>query len=187
MVSVWSLWLPIVLSAVFVFVASFIIHTLLRYHKNDIRKLDREAEVMAALRPFNIPPGDYGFPKAESMETMKKPEYLEKMKAGPVAFMTVVPNGPPDMNSSLLLWFLYSVLISIFAAYVTAKAFPAHGGSYRGVFRFAGCASFAGYSLALLQNSIWYKRNWGATLRGMFDGLIYGLLTAGTFGWLWPQ
>lgn len=41
-------------------------------------------------------------------------------------------------------------------------------------------------ALALLQNSIWYKRKWSSTLKSMADGLVYALVTAGTFGWLWP-
>jgi hypothetical protein len=186
MISVVSLWLPIVVSAVFVFIASSIIHMALGYHKNDLRKLPKEDEVMAALRPFDIPPGDYGMPLSGSMKAMKSPEFLEKMNKGPVAYLTVVPNGPPSMGTSLLLWFLYSVIVSIFAGYIAGAVLP-HGTHYRKVFQIAGCVAFTGYSLALLQYSIWYRRNWGATLKSVFDGLIYGLLTAGTFGWLWPH
>ena len=186
MVPVTSLWIPILLSAVIVFVASSIIHMLLSYHRNDLRKLSKEDEVMGVLRGFNIPPGDYAMPYAGSMEGMKKPEFIDKMKKGPVVFMTILPSGPPSMGKSLLLWFLYSVLVSFFAAYVTGRAL-APGVRYLAVFRFIGATAFMGYSLALLQNSIWYKRNWGMTLRSMFDGLVYGLLTAGTFGWLWPR
>ena len=186
MVPLTQLWLPILVSAVFVFVASSVIHMVLPYHRNDLRKLPKEDEVMDALRGFNIPPGDYLVPCAGSMEGMKKPEFLGKMKKGPVAFMTVIPSGPPSMGKSLILWFLYSVLVNFFAAYITGRALPA-GSHYLVVFRFVGSSAFMGYSLALLQNSIWYKRNWGTTLRSMFDGLVYGLLTAGTFGWLWPR
>jgi hypothetical protein len=28
---------------------------------------------------------------------------------------------------------------------------------------------------------------WSIVLKESFDGLIYSLLTAGTFGWLWPR
>jgi hypothetical protein len=185
MVSVWSLCLPVLLSAVFVFVASSIIHMVLKYHNNDLMKVEREDEVRAALRAFNIPPGDYCIPRPGSMEAMKSPEYQEKLKEGPVVLMTVMPNGPSTMGTSLLLWFLFSLLVSGFTAYVTGHALP-RGAGYRGVFRIAGCVSFAGYALALIPNSIWYKRSWGTTLRSMLDGLIYGALTAGTFGWLWP-
>ena len=186
MVPITALLVPLLLSAVIVFVASSIIHMVLPFHRNDLRKLPKEDEVMDALRGFNIPPGDYGIPCAGSMEGLKKPEFLDKMKMGPVAFMTVIPSGPPSMGKSLILWFLYSVLVNFFAAYITGRALPA-GSHYLVVFRFVGSSAFMGYSLALLQNSIWYKRNWGTTLRSMFDGLVYGLLTAGTFGWLWPR
>lgn len=186
MVAVLSLWLPILLSAVFVFVASSIMHMVLKYHSTDMRRFPKEEEMIAALRPLNIPPGDYFLPYAGSMAAHKSPEFLDKMKKGPVMIATVVPSGPPSMGSSLVLWFLYSVVVSIFAAYIAGRALPA-GAPYLAVFRFAGCTAFAGYSLALLQNSIWYKRNWAATLKSMFDGLVYGLLTAGAFGWLWPR
>jgi hypothetical protein len=186
MVPVMSLGVPIVVSAGIVFVASSIIHMVLPYHRNDLRKLPTEDEVMAALRRFNIPPGDYVVPHAGSPAGMKHPEFVEKMKKGPVVFMTLAPGGPPSMGKSLLLWFLYSIVVSVFAAYIAGRAL-APGAHYLEVFRFAGCSAFMAYSLALPQNSIWYKRNWRMTLKAMFDGLVYGLLTAGTFGWLWPR
>jgi hypothetical protein len=186
MVPVMSLWIPIVLSAVVVFVASSIMHMVLPYHRGDLRKVPKENEVMEALRTFNIPPGDYGMPLAGSMSGMKDPEFVKKMSAGPVIFMTVVPSGPPTMGLTLVLWFFYSVVVSVFAAYIAGRALGP-GAEYLQVFRFAGCTAFIAYSLALLQHSIWYKRNWGTTLKSMFDGLVYGLLTAGMFGWLWPR
>jgi len=185
MVELLSLWMPILVSAVFVFIVSSIIHMLLPYHRNDFGKVSSEDEVMGALRPFAIPPGDYILPRAGSTKEMNSPEFMEKMTKGPVVFMTVIKNGPPSMAGSLVLWFLYSVVISVFAAYIAGRALGP-GAHYLAVFRFAGCTAFAGYALALLQNSIWYKRNWGATLKSMFDGLVYALVTAGTFGWLWP-
>lgn len=185
MVSLTSLLLPIVLSAVVVFVASSVIHMLLKYHANDVRPVDDEDGVMNALRSFNLPPGDYAVPRAASMEAMKAPEFQEKMKTGPVVFLTVLPAGGTGMGKSLGLWFVYSLVVSLFAGYVASRGVPP-GSDYLHVFRFAGTTAFAGYSLALMQNSIWYARNWGMTLRSMFDGLVYALLTAGVFGWLWP-
>ena len=61
-----------------------------------------------------------------------------------------------------------------------------HCADYRVVFRIVSTVAFCGYSLAILQSTIWWYRSWGYTLRTMFDGLIYALLTGGTFGWLWP-
>jgi hypothetical protein len=180
-----TLWAPILLSAVFVFVASSIIHMVLKYHAGDFKKVPDQDAVQAALRPFKIPPGDYMLPRCDSMSEMKNPEFVEKLNKGPVALMTVLNNGAGNMGKSLLLWFLYSVLVSIFSAYIAWHAVEP-GGDYLAVFRFVGCSAFMGYSLALLQNGIWYGRNWGTVLTTVFDGLIYALVTAGTFGWLWP-
>ena len=184
MVSVTSLWLPILLSAVFVFVVSSVIHMFLTYHKNDFKKLPDEDKVMGALREFKLPQGEYFFPYAQTMKEMEAPEYVEKLNNGPVAMMTVMENGQRSMVKDLVMWFFYSLIVSIFAAYIASRA-PAPGAHYLEVFRFAGATAFSGYALALMQNSIWYKRSWATTLRSMFDGFIYALVTAGTFGWLW--
>ncbi len=186
MVSIMSLWLPILLSAVIVFVVSSIIHMLLPYHRSDFKKIPSEDELMHELRKFNIPPGDYVIPRAGSPKEMGTPEFVEKTTQGPVAFITVMPSGPPSMGGSLVQWFIYSIVVGIFAAYIAGRALEP-GAHYLEVFRFAGCTAFVGYAVALLQNSIWYKRSWSATLKSVLDGLVYALMTAGTFGWLWPN
>ncbi len=185
MVPVLSLWLPVVVSAVLVFLTSSVIHMLLTYHRNDFGKLPDEDATMEALGKFNIPPGEYVVPYAGSTKNMQSPEFIEKANRGPVAFMTVMPNGIPGMGKSLMQWFAYCLLVGVFSGYIAGCALGA-GAPYLAVFRFAGCTAFACYAVALLQNSIWYKRAWSVTLKSSFDGLIYALVTAGAFGWLWP-
>ncbi len=187
MIGVLALWLPILVAAVLVFVASSIIHMFLPYHKTDYTKVPDEDGVMDAMRGFNIPPGDYVVPHAGSTEAMKSEEFRAKAKKGPVWFMTVLPAGDPSaMGGQLAQWFLYCVIVGVFAAYIASRA-AAPGAEYLTVFRFAGCTAFVGYALAHMQRSIWYKQAWSTTLKNMFDGLIYGLLTAGSFAWLWPD
>jgi hypothetical protein len=91
---------------------------------------------------------------------MKSPEFAEKCTKGPVAYMTVLPNGLPQMGASLGQWFGYSLLVGLFAGYVASRALGP-GAHYLEVFRFVGTVAFLGYGLALMQNSIWYKRNSG--------------------------
>jgi hypothetical protein len=186
MVPVTSLWVPIVLAAVIVFVVSSIVHMVLPYHRSDYGRLPAEDEVMEALRRFKIPPGDYLMPCASTPAAMRSTEFLDKLKRGPVAMMTMMESGPPTMGPQLVMWFAYCVVVGVFAAYVAGRAL-APGANYLEVFRFAGTTAFVGYSLALWQNSIWFKRAWSTTIKSTFDGLLYGLLTAGTFGWLWPR
>ena len=185
MVSITSLWLPIVVSALFVFIASSIIHMVLAYHRSDLGGVPKEDQVMTALRPFALPPGNYMMPHAPSMQAAKSPEFVEKFRQGPVALLTVLPSGVMNMGPSLARWFVYCVVVSIVAAYVGSRA-VGPGGDYLDVFRFVGTTAFCCYAMSLPQHSIWLGRRWSATLKSMFDGLVYGLLTAGTFGWLWP-
>lgn len=185
MVTIVSLWLPIVLSAVAVFIVSSVIHMALGYHANDVVAVPDEAAARTAIGPLNIPPGDYAIPRAASMADMKTPEYAEKLNQGPVLFMTVLPKGPINMGKSLAQWFVYSLLVSVIAAYVATRALEP-GAHYLAVFRFVGVTAFCCYSIALLQNSIWWSRSWSATLKSAFDGLVYAAFTAGVFGWLWP-
>jgi hypothetical protein len=186
MVSLAALWLPILLSAVVVFLASFVLHMVLPIHRADYRRLPREDEVMAALRPFAIPPGDYMVPCAGGPKDLSSPEFKARLNQGPVAVMTVMKNGPFNMGRSLLQWFIYCLVIGVFAAYIASRATGADASRIQ-VVRFAGATAFAGYALAMWQDSIWYQRNWGTTLRYNVDGLIYALLTAACFGWLWPH
>ena len=186
MVPLFSLWLPILVSAVAVFAVSSLLHMLLTYHQSDFKKLPDDDGVRAALRPFAIPPGDYALPGLAPGQKWSDPAHLQKMKDGPVALMTVMAPGAPNMGPALALWFVYSVLVGVFAAYVVG-GLVGPGADYLHVHRYVGTVAFAGYGLALLQNSIWYKRSWSGTVKSVFDGLVYALVTGGVFGWLWPS
>jgi hypothetical protein len=186
MVTIVALWLPIVVSAVIVFIASSLLHMVLPFHKSDWAGIPREDDVMAALRKAGVKPGDYMMPHSSSMAAMKDPAFVEKFTRGPVAVMTIMPGGPPAMGSQLAQWFVYCLIVGVLAAYIAGRALQP-GAHYLSVFRFAGATAFFAYSVGLWQNSIWYKRKWSTTIKSTIDGLIYGLLTGGTFGWLWPN
>jgi hypothetical protein len=186
MVPILSLWLPILLSAVFVFVTSSLVHMVFGYHANDYRKLPEEDAVANALRKLNIPPGQYMMPCAGSPKEMKSPEFQAKVKKEPRAILTIWGSGQLSMAPNLIQWFVYSLVVGIVAAYVAGRALET-GASYLAVFRFVGVTAFACYAIAGWQESIWFKRSWSTTLKNTFDGLIYALLTAGIFGWLWPR
>ncbi|MGH9458810.1 MAG: hypothetical protein ACRD2J_14350 [Thermoanaerobaculia bacterium] len=181
-----ALWLPIVVSAVLVFIASAVIHmAIAKWHRDDYTRVPDEAAFRAAVGPLAIPPGDYMVPRAATGAEMRTPEHQEKMKSGPVMIMTVLPGGPISMGKNLTQWFIYCLIVSVFAAYVAGRAL-APGAEYLEAFRFAGTTAFIAYAVALWHMSIWYGRKWSTTFKDTIDGLIYGLLTAGVFGWLWP-
>lgn len=186
MVTLSALWLPIVLSAVIVFVASSLLHMVLQLHKGDYQKLPDEDKLMEAMRNAGVGPGNYHFPHCTSHADMKNPEMMEKVKKGPVGLLNVIPSGQPNMGKYLAQWFVFCLFISVFAAYLAGRTLPA-GTHYLAVFRVVGTVAFLGYSGSQISDCIWKGQSWSATAKHLFDGLIYGMLTAGTFGWLWPR
>lgn len=183
MVPLTELWLPIVVSAVIVFIASAILHMVLPLHRKDYQKLPDEEGARAALR--GVPRGLYMMPHCEHKE-MDKPESKAKFKEGPVAVLTVMPSGEVNMGKFLGMWFVYCLVVSLFAAYVAGRALDP-GTHYLQVFRIAGTAAFLAYGIGHVPNGIWGGQPWGVVTKHIVDGLIYALLTAGTFGWLWPR
>lgn len=184
MLSLTALWLPILVAAGLVFVASSIIHMLLGWHAADHRRFESEDAVLDALRPFDLRPGDYVAPLPRSMAEMATPEFKAKVARGPNVALTVL-RADNTMGRNLALWFLYGIVVSVFAAYVASLSLAA-GAPYLTVFRVTGTVAFVGYALALWQGWIWYARSLGYTVRSTIDGLVYALLTGGAFGWLWP-
>jgi hypothetical protein len=185
MTTIAALWLPILISAVLVFVASSIIHMGPLWHRNDHPAVPDQDRVQDALRPFSLAPGEYMLPRPKNMKDCSTPEFVEKLKRGPVAFMTIMPSGPMSMGKPLVQWFIYTVIVGVFAAYVAGATLPV-GTEYLSVFRVAGATAFIAYAVGLWQQSIWYHRPWSTTAKLTVDGLIYALLTGGVFGWLWP-
>jgi hypothetical protein len=186
MTSLTALWLPILLSAVFVFIASSVLHMVTAWHKNDYRGVPQEDQVVAALGPMAIPPGDYMLPRPKSMEEMRSPAFAEKMRQGPVMVMTVMPNGVTAMGGLLTKWFVYLLVVAFIAGGMASHVLPP-GADRHLILHTTGMAAFLGYALALWQAAIWYRRSMGTTVRSTIDGLIYGLITGATFAWLWPR
>jgi len=186
MVPLTALWLPILLSAVAVFIASSIVHMVLPLHRGDYKRLPDEEKLLEALRSAGVAPGAYMFPCPEDFKDMGSSEMAEKYTKGPVGMMTVLPNGPPMMAKHLVMWFVYCLVIGFFLAYIAGRTLSA-GVDYLAVFRVVGATGFLAYAGAYAADPIWRGASWPTTSKFLFDGLLYGLITAGVFGWLWPQ
>jgi len=186
MVPLASLWLPILLSAVAVFIVSSLLHMVLKYHQSDFAGLPNEDEVMDALRRGNAAPREYMFPhSAAGMAALKDPAFIAKFERGPVGTMILTPGRKPTMGKELVLWFLFSLVVSVFAAYVAGRALPP-GAEDMEVTRFTATAAFLSYSMAHWSSSIWYGRPVSTNLKLTFDGLLYAVATAAVFCVMWP-
>ena len=186
MVSLSQLWLAVVLAGVAVFVASAIIHMVLKYHNVDYKKLPNEDAVRAALRAGNPEPRQYVIPYCPDPKEMEAPEMQQKFIEGPVGVLNLRRPGRPTMGPTLLQWFLFNLAVSFFVAYLAAHTLSP-GAAYLEVFRVVGAAGFLAYAAGQVPAAIWMGKPWPVAWKEVFDGLVYGLVTAGTFGWLWPR
>lgn len=186
MVSLSQLWLPILLAAVAVFLASSIIHMVLKYHNSEYRGFPNEDEVRAAIRKGNAGPGQYTVPYCASMEEMKKPEVMAKYAEGPVGLVLLRKPGGMSMGPYLTQWFIVNIVIAVFCAYLASRTLPA-GAEYLQVFRVTGTVAFVGYAAGGWISAIWMGVPWSGAIKGTVDSLIYALVTGGVFGWRWPE
>jgi hypothetical protein len=185
MTGIMSLWLPILLSSVAVFLASFLVHMVLPWHKGDYRRLPDEDAFRNAVGPMAIPPGDYMVPRPMGRDEMRSEAFLDKVKMGPNVVMTVLPSRAFSIAQNLVQWFIYLVAVAIMSAYIASRALTTNA-EYWEIVRFVGTTAWIGFSVALWQMSIWYHRSWGTTLRQTIDGLIYAFITGFIFAWCWP-
>lgn len=182
-VSLMSLWLPIVVSTVVVFIASSAVWMVLQYHNSDWKKLPDEEAARAALK--GAAPGQYSVPHAVTAADRKNPELQAKYREGPAAMLYVVPHGSMAMGKQMVQWTIYCLAISFMVGYVTSVTVTASA-DYLHVFRVSGTVAVLAYAGAAPMRSIWFGSTWTSSIKDALDGLIYGLLTAGVFGWLWP-
>lgn len=180
-----SLLLPIVLSAVAVFLLPMLIH-MTPWHRSDYVRLPDEEGVMQALRGFRIPPNDYMVPYPGTGKEMQSPEYDAKRDAGPVMVLTVLPNGPWKIGRIMGQWFLFTLVISACMALVVGTILPP-GGSRHAVFHHVAVISLLTYAMGAAPLSIWYDRKWSTTFRNGADSLLYALATGWIFMALWPK
>jgi len=183
MITIGSLWLAIVLSAVFVWIGSAIVWMALPHHKKEFGKLPNEDAVRQAMSGAS--PGLYSMPHGDA-SSMKDPTFIQKMKEGPNAFVTVVPNGAPAMGGNLVKSFVFYLFVSFMVAYLASNFLPA-GMEYLQVFRFAATTAWLAYGLAAVPDAVWFGKPWSSVVKGVLDAFLYGLLTGGVFGWLWPS
>ena len=183
-----QLWMPIVLSAVLVFIASAVLWMATPLHKKDYSTPPDESVILNALRSVPFPPGMYFMPWCRGGKEMKDAQVQARMKEGPWALM-IIPNGAPSFGRSLFQWFVTLLVISVFVAYLAHATIKMGDGApdYLHVFRVVGAAAFLAQAGMASHDSIWKGAPWRQAAVKVFDGLVYALVTAGVFGWLWPR
>jgi len=180
-----QLWLPVLVTAVAVFIASSLIHMVLKWHNSDYKKLSNEEAVRDAIRAGAPAPGQYVLPHCADMKDMQGEAMQKKFIDGPVGFLTLRKIGPPSMGGSLIQWFTYTLLVAAIAGAMALRILGVHGSAH-GAGHLVGLVSFLTYTGGSVQTGIWMGKPWGAVAKDILDGLIYATISALLFTWLWP-
>lgn len=186
MIAWTAIVVPALLAAVLVFIASSLIHMVIQWHKPDYRGLSNEDEVRAAIRKGSPSPGQYVIPYACSTKDMSSPEMAKKFEEGPLGTLYIKPTGPMKLGPFLGKWFAYTIVVGLLVGSFARMTVP-QAAPYMDVFRVVSGAAWLAYAWQGPQESIWKGVPWTSTIRHMIDGLVYALLTAGAFAWLWPR
>ncbi len=180
-----SLWLPILLSAVVVFVISSLVHMVFKWHASDYTSLVNEDAVRDAISAGNPAPGRYVLPHCKDMKDMASEAMKKKYEEGPVGHITLLPNGAPNMGKYLGQWFLWSLVIAVVAAYLAWRACgldPAH--AIRAA-KWVASVTFIAHGFGTVTESIWMGRPWSSSLKYILDAALYAVGTAVVFYFLW--
>ncbi|MFT4927789.1 MAG: hypothetical protein ACI8WB_003903 [Phenylobacterium sp.] len=183
MLTIAMLWLPILVSAVVVWIISAIVWVAMPHHKKDYAPFPDEDKMRKAISEQNVTPGLYSTPFASSNEVMNSPEFKQKMDDGPVAFVTVMPNGM-EMGKKLLSSFIQNLVYAVLIAYIATFTLSADS-QFIEVFRLVVMVTWLAYGAAFVQDAIWFGRPWSVIVKFLFDALLYALATAAIFAWLW--
>ena len=184
-ISLMGIWLPIILSGVFAWIASALIHMLIKYHNSDYKQLNHEPEVALALRKSGDQPGLYSTPYCSDMKEMNDPIVQQRFNEGPVAMITVMDKGMPAMGKLLGQQLIFFILGSVLIAYIAALSLQVGVESIH-VFHVFFVTAFVVYAWALVPYSIWFGHPWLNTIKYFIDAAIYAAVIAVTFAWLWP-
>jgi hypothetical protein len=179
-------WLPILASAIGVFVASSLIHMVFKWHNSDYRALSNEAEVAAAIRAGAPAPGQYVIPHCPGMKDMANEATQAKFREGPVGFITLRPNGMPSMGSALGLWFAFTLLVATISAAIPLQIYGL-GGERHAVAHLAALVTLLTYAGGSIQQGIWMGKPWRSVAKDLLDALIFAVVTAFAFAFLWPH
>lgn len=176
-----SLWIPIVLSAVALFFASFLSWMVLQLHKQDWKKLEHEDEFLAVAAKCNLAEGSYMFPGCNSQAEMQSEEFKRKQDAGPRGVMTILPKV--NMGQNLGMTFAYFLVVSAMLGYLATIAIkPGDDGMQ--VFRFVSTAGLLTFLSAMVQHAIWFRPR---IVGHVIESVAYAAITGAIFAALWPK
>ena len=179
-----TLWLPILLSSVAVFFASFLAWVVIGHHTPDWREIPDEGDVVDFIRSQGLRPGQYIFPIARTKEAMADEAKQQRITSGPWGTLNIW-SSQANMGRNLLRTFVFYLVTSFFIAYLATLALEP-GATFSKVFQVTGTSGILAYAFGHIPNSIWFGTHRRPLLMDVIDGIAFGLITGLIFAAFWP-
>ena len=178
--SVFELWLPILLSGLATHVISTLAWMVLPHHKPEWRKLPVEDEFQDWLDQKEVAPNQYIFPHSDDPAEMKSDSF--KQKQGKCRGMLVLWPTPPNMAvniaQTLAFFFVAAFLIAYLASLGLSK-----GSSFLQVFQFVATSALLTHCAGQFPGVFWFRRR---VAMDLLDGVAHAVATGIIFAALWP-
>lgn len=181
-----ALWLPILLSAVVVFVISCLVHMVLKWHASDYNGFANENDVRAAINAGKPTSGRYVIPFCKDMKEMGSADMQQKYREGPVGHIMLGATGMPSIGKFMSQWFVWVLVVSTVSAYLAARLCGLDHSHAHIAAKLVGAVTFIAHGFGTVTESIWGLRPWSSSIKYLLDAALYGLGAGLVILWLWP-
>ena len=179
--SVFDLWLPILLSGLATHILSTLAWMLLPHHKPEWNKLPVEDEFQDWLDEKGVAPDQYLFPHASDPAEMKSESFQQKQ--GKCRGMLVLWPAPPNMGANIGMTLGFFFVAAFLVGYVASLGLP-NGALFLDVFRLVTTVAVLTHCAGQFPGIFWFRRRFAMDL---VDGLAYAVATGLIFAALWPS
>ncbi|MEQ1828197.1 MAG: hypothetical protein ABL921_19715 [Pirellula sp.] len=179
--SVFDLWLPILLAGLASHVLSTIAWTVLPHHKPEWNRLPIENELQDLVQKHNVAPNQFMFPFAASGAECQTEEF--KQKQAKCTGMLVLWSSPLHMGKAIgftLAFFLVAAFVMGYLGSIALKP----GAPFMRVFQFMTTAALLTHCAGIFPNAFWFRRRVAMEL---VDGCVFAIATGLIFAALWPN
>lgn len=178
--TVYELWLPIVLVGVATHILSTLAWTVLPHHVPEWQRLPDEDALQDALVAQNATSGQFIFPMTRDMDEMKSEGFLAKQ--GKCNGMLVLWSGPVSMGAAIGKTLAFFLAAAFCIGYLASMALEA-GATFMDVFQFTTTAALLTHCAGLFPGVFWFQRKIAMDL---VDKVAYAVVTGFLFAALWP-
>jgi hypothetical protein len=180
LMSVYDLWLPILVTGIATHLLSTLAWMLLPHHRLEWQKIPAEEAFQDAIVAHNIGAGQYVFPFTQDMKEIKTEAFQKRQNT--CQGMLVLRNSSLNMGAAILKTLTHFLVVAFVIGYLASLGLPA-GAPFPKVVQFVTTAGLLTHCAAHFPHVFWFPRKIAMEL---IDGIVFSLATGLVFAAFWP-